>query len=156
MSSHRVAAAGHAYAKSLVVVAASLAQRVLLLLQIGTLLKLLLFSPPTSPHTSEQRPRGSTNGCFFSGVSSYRAADGSQSGSSGCTAEQTALGSARGGGRSTGNLRIRGIEAALLNCPAIALALIDLPLLRTLSPAWIDIHLAGPPLDVLLHSLRPD
>lgn len=87
--------------------------------------------------------RGSTNGCSFSGVSAYRAADGSQSGSAGCTAEQTALGSACGGGRSTGNLRIRGIEAALLNCPAIALALIDLLLLRTLSPAWIDIHLAG-------------
>src|ERR1700687_4020541 len=133
VSSHRVAAAGHAYAKSLVVVAASMAQRVLLLLQIGTLLKLLLFSPSTSPHAPEQCPRGAANGCSFSGVSSYGTPNGSPSGSAGGTTEQSALWSAHCWRRGTGNLGIRGIEPALLNCPRVALAPIILLLLRTLT-----------------------
>src|SRR4029077_6624874 len=142
-SSHRVAAPGHAYAKRLIEVAAPLVQRVLLLLHIGTLLKLLLFRPSTSPHASEQCPRGGANGCSFSGVSSYGTTDGSQSGSTGGAAEQSAPPSAHCRRRAAGNLGIRGIEPALLNCPRVALAPIILLLLRTLTPAWIDIRLAG-------------
>jgi hypothetical protein len=142
-SSHRVAASGHAYAKRLIEVAAPLIERILLLLHIGTLLKLLLFHPSPSPHAAKQSPRGSSDGRTLSSISSDRAAGRSESSSPSRSAKQSTLWSTDRGRGPAAYLRIRSIKSALLNCPVVTLASIALFLLRALASAWVDVHLAG-------------
>jgi hypothetical protein len=80
-SPHCVSSSGHASSKCLIKVATPLVQHVLLLLQVGTLLKLLLFVPAPAPHCSEEPTHCSAYGRAFSRVSSNRATDRSHCGS---------------------------------------------------------------------------
>lgn len=141
-SSHRVSASGHAHTEGLVEVAASLIQGALLLFQIACLLKLLPLGPPPPPHAAENSTCASADGGAFSCVTADGAPNCSQGCSPGGSPEQSALRCTHGGRRAARNSRIRGIEAALLNGPGVALAAIGLLLLRTLAPAWIGIYLA--------------
>jgi hypothetical protein len=142
-SPHCVSSPGHTDAKRLIKTTKPLVQRILLLLHIGTLLKLLLFSPLSTSHGAEESTRCCANRRAFSSISSDRSTDRAHRGSASASPKQTALRGTSLRRRSAGNLRIRWIKASLLNRPVIALPLIVLLLLRTLALAWVDIYLTG-------------
>src|SRR5262249_5209501 len=128
---HRVAATGHARPERTLVVAAPLRHRGLLLPLI-VLLGLLLFFHLVHPSdATEERTHTGTDGRTPAAIAADGATDRAERRADGRAPDHATLWrlilGRRGGHR---HLRIRGVEATLLHRPAVALASIELLLLR--------------------------
>src|SRR5262245_56808184 len=137
----RVTTASHACAERLVVVGATLSHGVLLLSRIVHLLLLLLLGPSVTANGAEQTADGGPDRGSLSRIATDRAPDGSHRGASQAAAEEPALRRARHRRRTCRHLWIGGIEPGLLDGPAVALAPVELLLLRILAAGGIDIRL---------------
>src|SRR5262249_42196622 len=139
---HRVAAARHARAERSVVGGVALGHGALLLRLIALLLLLLFLRPAGPTHQAEDAPDPRTDCGALTGVATDGPPDRTQRRAARRAPEQSALRSASLRRGRCVDLGVRGIEAALLHGPAVALALVELLLLGALAPRWIDEYLS--------------
>jgi hypothetical protein len=133
---HRVTAALQARGKGAVIGADRLS---LLLLVITTFLLLTPILIPPSESTKERSGRR-TDCCAFARIAGDCATDGTNRRTTRRAAQHSALGSFLRR-RSTGHIRVRGIDAGPLNRPGMAFIAIPILLLRALSLTRVNIHL---------------